>query len=177
MFFFFISSQVPNYIRNPTFFYSEDANKDRQNRVKETAEFLPRETMQTSSGSAAAAAIIGGAQSSHADSNTNAPGNGGGGGGGGADFAAMAVGMMRENAALREALDAAKQVAAAATEAAMMAATEQAETFDVRVHMGSKTHTVIGVHKDSTLAQLFAVVPVPAMLKAADYTGPVESPP
>ena len=142
--------------------------------MKETAEFLPRETMQTASGSAAAAAIIGGAQGSYADSNTNVQGNNGdgGGGGGGADFAAMAVGMMRENAALREALDAAKQVAAAATEAAMMAVTEQAETFDVRVHMGSKTHTIIGVHKDSTLAQLFAVVPVPAMLKAADYTGP-----
>lgn len=37
--------------------------------------------------------------------------------------------------------------------------------------MAQKAHKIVGVHKDSTLAQLFAAVPVPAMLKAKDYAG------
>ena len=41
----------------------------------------------------------------------------------------------------------------------------------IKVHMAQKAHKIVGVHKDSTLAQLFAAVPVPAMLKAKDYAG------
>lgn len=116
--------------RHPAFFYSSDAMEDRQNRIKDSAAALPLKTMAGSAGnSAAAAAIVGGAAAATTGASA--------GGGGGADFAAVAVGMMRENAALRDALAAAHEAVTSATtkatKAAQLAATAELETFDVRV--------------------------------------------